>query len=390
MLQVRNKAHARLHGFDITLIAALVAVIVNSSCFFDPRTTFCEASGLLCPPGWSCAAAQDVCIPAGGCGDGFKSPDELCDDGNILPGDSCSPDCQTDKPCGDGVVDPGEDCDDGIRGSKGCNKDCTFVECGDWKVNEIAGEECDSGGMNTPECNGKLCTAAVCGDGFYNPAADEQCDTGMEDTQACNGNNIVDDDVNCHMARCGDGHVNKNFAPAGPGKPKEVCDDGLDDDCGTCGKSCTENVELTMGEIKTPAATFIGKDMMFNEKFLIDAAVTKGFIYNTDSAGDVKIVVMESDSAEEVARKTALEISNQTNLKVSVGVNGDRVILTAKRMGRFKLNIQNDMDSGLNSHFSIKMTQEGDDAGNPCDPGDRCSLDADCQSSKCGSGVCQP
>lgn len=46
------------------------------------------------------------------CGDGVVDAGELCDDGNLQPGDGCSFAC-TLPVCGDGLVDPGEDCDPG-------------------------------------------------------------------------------------------------------------------------------------------------------------------------------------------------------------------------------------------------------------------------------------
>lgn len=96
--------------------------------------------------------------------------------------------------------------------------------CGDSVVQ--LGEQCDSGGVDSPTCNGVACTTSVCGDGDVNPAAGEQCDSGGADTPACNG-------ASCTVAICGDGYVN---AAAG-----EVCDppnspfgSGLPFDNGIC------------------------------------------------------------------------------------------------------------------------------------------------------------
>jgi hypothetical protein len=47
-------------------------------------------------------------------------------------------------------------------------------ECGDGIV--TAGEDCDTGGVNTSTCDGGDCTVPVCGDGYVNAAAGEQCD----------------------------------------------------------------------------------------------------------------------------------------------------------------------------------------------------------------------
>ncbi|MDX9999665.1 MAG: kelch repeat-containing protein [Polyangia bacterium] len=60
------------------------------------------------------------------CGNGVKDPGEACDDGNILSGDGCSANCQSDETCGNGVVDAAtEDCDDGgTSNHDGCHSLC--------------------------------------------------------------------------------------------------------------------------------------------------------------------------------------------------------------------------------------------------------------------------
>jgi hypothetical protein len=45
--------------------------------------------------------------------------------------------------CGDGAIQSPEQCDDGGE-SATCDNDCTFVVCGDHRVNVTAGEQCDS------------------------------------------------------------------------------------------------------------------------------------------------------------------------------------------------------------------------------------------------------
>jgi fibro-slime domain-containing protein len=73
------------------------------------------------------------------CGDGKVEGAEGCDDGNTMPFDGCSEDCQIEldcsgasctSQCGDGIVVPPEQCDDGntIDGD-GCSKNCR-VEAG--------------------------------------------------------------------------------------------------------------------------------------------------------------------------------------------------------------------------------------------------------------------
>ena len=75
------------------------------------------------------------------CGDGVRTSDEACDDGNTVAGDGCSADCRTVEPgfsctpagkpchrvarCGDGVVVPPELCDDGnTTAGDGCSATC--------------------------------------------------------------------------------------------------------------------------------------------------------------------------------------------------------------------------------------------------------------------------
>ena len=80
------------------------------------------------------AAARDAPQPVGVCGDGIISGTETCDDGNAMPFDGCSADCQLEpdcsgssgcaSACGDGIV-LGEECDDGNRADgDGCSSAC--------------------------------------------------------------------------------------------------------------------------------------------------------------------------------------------------------------------------------------------------------------------------
>ncbi|HEY5926793.1 MAG TPA: kelch repeat-containing protein [Kofleriaceae bacterium] len=62
------------------------------------------------------------------CGDGVTDPDEICDDGNNVPGDGCSFDCASDESCANDIVDffAGEQCDDGNTLNRdGCSASCT-------------------------------------------------------------------------------------------------------------------------------------------------------------------------------------------------------------------------------------------------------------------------
>jgi fibro-slime domain-containing protein len=73
---------------------------------------------------------------SGICGNGKLEGGEGCDDGNIMPFDGCSSDCQIEpdcsgnsctSACGDGLVFGSEQCDDGNHASgDGCSADCKF------------------------------------------------------------------------------------------------------------------------------------------------------------------------------------------------------------------------------------------------------------------------
>jgi len=121
--------------------------------------------------------------------------------------------------CGDQQLDPGEGCDDGnIIAGDGCEPDCTVSAsfCGDQKIE--LGEQCDDGNVNnTDDC--VSCAQAMCGDGYLH-AGVEQCDDGSNNGSygACA--------LDCQGPdrRCGDSELN------GP----EDCDDGNlidEDDC---------------------------------------------------------------------------------------------------------------------------------------------------------------
>lgn len=159
-----------MYGF-VTLTAAAIAL--GRARVFDPGTYECS-SGLHCDPGFVCARHQQVCIPDGGCGNGIKSNDEVCDDGNIRDGDGCSHDCKSNEACGNGMTDEhmGEECDPVSTFPKRppdtatCDSDCTVPECGDGHLNRQAGEVCDHGMLrNTPPigCPGLTCKSDCTG-----------------------------------------------------------------------------------------------------------------------------------------------------------------------------------------------------------------------------------
>lgn len=199
-------------------------VVCPDSCF--------GRCGALC-----CATAYIVLT----CGNGLRTLNEACDDGNAVSGDGCSGDCKQVEPgyhcvpgwpctplCGDGVVKAGETCDDGnTREGDGCSRycltepgwDCTSgvclpgIDAGSEGTRLFCGdgirsgaEECDLGRDNSDSAYGSCntqCLLVGCGDGIVN--GEEQCDLGDQ-------NGLVDGRYGCTFAcrtphYCGDGNL---------------------------------------------------------------------------------------------------------------------------------------------------------------------------------------
>jgi fibro-slime domain-containing protein len=169
-----------------------------------------------------------------GCGDGVRTDDEACDDGNKVSGDGCAGNCLATESgyscaapnqpcrriarCGDGVVADTEQCDDGNTVSDdGCSNRCR-VELG----SKCAGAP-------------SVCTPTICGDGIKEGA--EACDDGnTEPFDGCSSNCLKE--PNCQGAactsECGDGLV-----------LGEECDDGNLIDGDGCSSSCTRETGFT-------------------------------------------------------------------------------------------------------------------------------------------------
>jgi cysteine-rich repeat protein len=101
------------------------------------------------------------------CGDGIVQTGEQCDDGNLTPGDSCSPTCQI--KCGDGVVSAGETCDLGSQngasqGTYMCTAQCAWAYCGDGILQQKLGEQCDGTAGCTRDCKIVPIPTASCTD----------------------------------------------------------------------------------------------------------------------------------------------------------------------------------------------------------------------------------
>ncbi|KAF0685723.1 Aste57867_22422 [Aphanomyces stellatus] len=225
------------------------------------------------------------------CGDGIKTADEQCDDGNTNSGDGCSATCQIEAgsacvaldhalsschlvSCGDGKLEGSETCDDGnVVNGDGCSSGChiergaTCVQassltgtstctatCGDG-VQAVGLEGCDDGNAAGGDGCSATCTvekgfacvtnaagkstcSAVCGDGIL--AGTEQCDDGNTvPFDGCSATCAVEAGYLCApntagvsvcSASCGDGIV---------AFPVEGCDDGNRVSGDGCSATCT-------------------------------------------------------------------------------------------------------------------------------------------------------
>ena len=107
-----------------TVLTAVAMIFAVTACRGNAPAP--SPATVTCALGTYRAAAQNICI-SGNCGDGKIDQDEICDDGNRIAGDGCSPDCSSVEMCGNGVVDQavGEVCDDGnVVAGDACCGDC--------------------------------------------------------------------------------------------------------------------------------------------------------------------------------------------------------------------------------------------------------------------------
>jgi cysteine-rich repeat protein len=203
----------------VGLAGALLA-----ACAPDPGSQPCGTGG-ICPPGFQCAAADDVCIPVTvACGNAKLDDPEECDDGNINNGDGCSNDCKNEV-CGNGIVDVGEKCDDGnVVSGDNCSETCDSLEiCNNNIVDRAKGEVCDDGNNNDGDgCSQNCKSTESCGNGIKDETVGEVCDDGNTmDGDGCNG-----------TCRSGEGCRNGILDPG------EECDDGNDVNNDACRSNC--------------------------------------------------------------------------------------------------------------------------------------------------------
>jgi len=198
-----------------------------------------------CGPGEKCRDCG--CVP-GGCGDGFKAANEMCEtlaDCPVIAGKAavaCNA-CNCLYPlsvCGNGVLEPGEGCDDGNNvGGDGCNANCQPEFCGNRIIEPLEmcdppGSACAGGGTCDANC---LCQFPSCGDGTKD--AGEQCDPGLPIGQTgCAVGFTCKTDCTCEPA-CGNGQID----------PGENCDIGhACPNNGICDQQCHCNNPAQHGD----------------------------------------------------------------------------------------------------------------------------------------------
>jgi cysteine-rich repeat protein len=240
-----------------------------------------EEEGYFCPPGEACVELD--------CGDGFRTPDEACDDGDGDNGDGCSSACEVEtgfycsssgcKPiCGDGLIRGTETCDDADKESgDGCSGACrvepfyecdntsgvsvcsSTIECGNGELEP--GEVCDPGIAGQADCYSPAENAAqackafetilpepVCGN--HTIELGEECDGGGAGCVNCeitDGYACPKADVCVRLPVCGDG-----FLQAG-----EECDPGAVTTAG-CTNCAVNNNYFCSGEPSVCVASVCG------------------------------------------------------------------------------------------------------------------------------------
>jgi fibro-slime domain-containing protein len=156
----------------------------------------CANNCLYVEPGYSCVTAGKPCRPIARCGDGLAVFPEQCDDGNKKNGDGCSDACRvevgwkcagspsscTHTTCGDGKIEGAESCEDGNNMPfDGCSADCT----------------------NEPKCKDTSGCTSTCGDGIV--MGNEACDDGNNtDGDGCSADCKVETGYDCTQPSIGD------------------------------------------------------------------------------------------------------------------------------------------------------------------------------------------
>ncbi len=155
---------------------------VNEIVVFQAERHVTQSNYTLTLRGFNAPVTSCVSV----CGDGVRTSDEVCDDGenNGAGYNFCGEGCFPGPRCGDGIVDPEEQCDNGVNrdvyatSSAACAPGCVLPpSCGDGLLD--AREQCDAGEDGDGRyggCNPDCTLGPRCGDGVRNGA--EGCDDG--------------------------------------------------------------------------------------------------------------------------------------------------------------------------------------------------------------------
>ena len=110
---------AELHCYKIRQApgqAGFDKVDVQAANTFGTESIRAQKGSLLCVP--------TTRVEPPKCGDGFRDPNEQCDDNNLIPGDGCDEHCHA-RVVRNGILNSGEQCDDGA--ANGTNECCSLV-----------------------------------------------------------------------------------------------------------------------------------------------------------------------------------------------------------------------------------------------------------------------
>lgn len=344
------------------------------------------------------------------CGNGIKDLQvgEVCDDGNTVSGDGCNSDCRSGEGCGNGFVDPGEQCDDGnANNNDDCLNTCRAAKCGDGVVDNSGshGETCDAGTTGSPvettTCNID-CTTRICGDGKVNQTAGEQCDNGVGangDTKNCTAPapTATPARPGCQLNVCGDGLVDTEDPR------KEQCDDGNTDNLDSCSNSCQSancgNSVVNIGEdcddgnsVDTDACAschtaVCGDGFVRDGVEECDGGQNNPLDNCSNNCRIERCGNMIIDPGEQCDDGNAFNTDACTN-GCQIAVCGDHIV----RMGVEQCDDGNTVNAdGCSSQCRFEGCGNGTlDPGEQCDdsntiPGDGCS--ATCTFEACGDGV---
>jgi len=312
------------------------------------------------------------------CGDGYRTDNEGCDDGNTKDGDGCSSTCEVEpfykckesqyevdgkrsycepvKVCGDGFRHPDEECDNLLVGSGGCNASC-FIEPGYVCETNNEGrsechkpicgngiregdEECDDGNTNdgdgcshlcrreagfrcyVPSKGGHSICTSSCGDGMKTAA--EECDDGnLVSGDGCSPSCKIEHGYTCvvdyNEPECAKGScLSICYATCGDGivAQEEECDDGND----FAGDGCNSTCQIESGDWRCrgePSECILRKCELAEPVVHITHVLCPGSLTGvididpyTDTADEVVTKVWKSDTMEPNSYKSAIHFAN--------------------------------------------------------------------------------